>query len=150
MRLERYRLPITEFQITEQFRFPKSKKKRIRKKWAKLDRNYRLSSKIYKHTAVFACAPYMATLLREFERYEQQQTKKRFKDQYTAPSSPIPPLTAESLKTILEQVKQDEWPRTQFTPIVFEPEPLKDDQWKVDFRFSGIDIPRSILDTNLI
>lgn len=121
MKFERYRLPITELSITEQFRFPKSKKKRIRKKWEKLDRNYRLSNKIYKHTAVFACAPYMETLLREFERYEQQQAKKCFKDQYTAPSSPIPSLTAELLKTILEQVKQDEWPRTQFTPIVFEP-----------------------------
>lgn len=47
-----YGMPIvTSFHLTEtiQFRFPKSKKKRIRKKWSKNESNYRLapSSNLY-------------------------------------------------------------------------------------------------------
>ena len=39
----------------KQFRFPRSKKRRIREKWAKNDKNYRVIPKIYRIGDVIYC-----------------------------------------------------------------------------------------------
>lgn len=51
--------------LTEQFRFPRSKKKRICAKWAKRAKNSRPARKAFIMGAAIVCHPTMAAQLRE-------------------------------------------------------------------------------------
>ena len=49
----------------KQWRFPRSKKRRIRKKWAKDEKNFKYEPKAYKVGGTLYCHPSLATKLRE-------------------------------------------------------------------------------------
>lgn len=52
--------------LLEQFRFPRSRKKRIRNKWAKRPENFRPSVKaVYQMGDTIICHPKMAALIRK-------------------------------------------------------------------------------------
>lgn len=51
--------------MLDQFRFPKSRKKRIRMKWAKRNENWRPSRKFLMFRGQLICHPVMAALLRK-------------------------------------------------------------------------------------
>lgn len=57
--------------IVEQFRFPRTKKRRIRNKWAKRPENQRPASKAVLMGDAFVCHPFFAARLRK-EIAEQQ------------------------------------------------------------------------------
>ena len=58
---------IESLEMVDQHRMPKSKKKRIRKKWAKRPTNFRASDKIavLRETGVYICHPIIARKLRK-------------------------------------------------------------------------------------
>lgn len=51
----------------KQFRFPKSKKKRIRAKWSKREENYKYIPKIYRVGNTIYCHPYYYEKLKKYE-----------------------------------------------------------------------------------
>jgi len=62
-----YGLPriIEDHRLTEQYRFPRSRKRRIRKKWARRSENHRASSKAYLlPDGTVVCHPTLAVRLR--------------------------------------------------------------------------------------
>lgn len=66
-----YFIPLAGFSIYEshamcvQFRFPRSKRRRIRKKWAKDKHNFKPSPQILRSGNTLICHPAMAVKLRE-------------------------------------------------------------------------------------
>lgn len=51
--------------FVKQWRFPRSKKRRIRKKWAAVKTNWRPDDKIYRMGNMITCHPVMAAKLRK-------------------------------------------------------------------------------------
>lgn len=66
-----YLIPLAGFSIYEsaamcvQFRFPRSKRRRIRDKWAKDKRNFKPSLNVLRSGNTLICHPVMAARLRE-------------------------------------------------------------------------------------
>lgn len=56
---------VESLNMVEQFRFPKSRKKRIRKKWSKRLENWRPMRTAYVYENTVICHPKLAAALRE-------------------------------------------------------------------------------------
>ena len=96
-----------------QFRFPRSKKKRIRNKWAKRDRNYRWEPHGYMVDDKFIVHPaYMAKLRTEMAAQIQRdlyaQAEQSIISGTVSAPQPVPvpgPLTAERLAQLARDVR---------------------------------------------
>ncbi len=105
-----------------QFRFPHSKKKRIRNKWAKRDRNFRWLPQMYRMGETIIAHPVMA---RELKRQCLE--------------SSVDPMTLSALTTGLirenvERITRDLFVRPEYTPSV-EPNLTNSILWRTMLTF---------------
>jgi hypothetical protein len=56
---------IEDPRLVDQYRFPRSKKKRVRNKWAKDPRNFMPSRRVYEVAGVLVCHPVVAAEIRQ-------------------------------------------------------------------------------------
>jgi hypothetical protein len=63
----------TNYAIMEQFRFPSSKSRRIRKKWAKRAENFRPSRSIYKTADGLFCHPQTEVKIKELMSIQEEK-----------------------------------------------------------------------------